>query len=488
VKNEELETCPFCEQGITTRDTKAVIDAYIGYFEAEEEKHKSELRNFNAGLKRKEELLAQTETQLALQKSHYNNLKRHLPSKMDTNLIESEKSIKSAREAIAAAKRKIEQKIGALSAAHIPPEENLVKHFTDLNGIIEKNNALVDALNTAIGKSDGERKSNQRHACSAFESEFTVENWAKIAELKILRDAASTRTSELSTLEKSSPSTDARSRVANTFELLLREFFSEKYIFDKTSFTLKRGDHEMVRGPHRTMSDGEKTAIAFCYFVASIHRKVTTNSDYRRLFLVFDDPVTSMSYDFVFTIAQTLKNLNISDKGEVSVNPGLIDGGKHARPQLLVLTHSSYFFNISLTNKVVKSDAAFSLYPEKGEHKVACLKKYQSPFGAQLKDIYEISLGLREPDHATGNTIRSVLEAIGRFCRPDKSASLSDFIQYLAGEDGIAVKSVLINSLSHGTYYEEAPPPDDLILACSETLIVVEKYAAGQLEILKARR
>jgi wobble nucleotide-excising tRNase len=242
----------------------------------------------------------------------------------------------------------------------------------------------------------------------------------------------------------------------------------------------------MTRGPHRTLSDGEKTAIAFCYFVACVHRKVEANSDYRKLFLVFDDPVTSMSYDFVFSIAQTLKNLNISDQGEVSINPGQIDGNKYLRPELLILTHSSYFFNICLTNRIVdeRKGAAFALHPDANNHKLVRLKEYVAPFKEQLRDVCDIANG-RDPDHRTANSVRSVLEAIGRFCRPDKTESLSTFVQHLAGDEGIAIKSVLINSLCHGTYYEETPVPGDLKLACEETIVVVERFAVGQLELLK---
>ena len=68
-----------------------------------------------------------------------------------------------------------------------------------------------------------------------------------------------------------------------------------------------------------------------------------------------------MSYDFVFSIAQTLKNLSVSKQGEVSINPSVIDGNTKMRPNLLILTHSSYFFNISFTNKVVQENAAFAL-------------------------------------------------------------------------------------------------------------------------------
>ena len=83
------------------------------------------------------------------------------------------------------------------------------------------------------------------------------------------------------------------------------------------------------------------------------------------------------------------------------------------------------------------------------------------------------------------NAVRSVLEAVGRFCRPDKAKSLTDFVTFLAGEEGMTLQSVLINSLSHGSYYEETPPPDDITLACQETINVVEKYATGQIELIK---
>jgi len=211
---------------------------------------------------------------------------------------------------------------------------------------------------------------------------------------------------------------------------------------------------------------------------------MTTGSDYKKLFLVFDDPVTSMSYDFVFAIAQTLKNLNISDQGEISINPGKIDGNKCWRPELLLLTHSSYFFNISLTNRVVDDNAAFALHTDGKSHSLARLNKYIAPFQEQLIDIYEVANG-KDPDHRTANSIRSVLEAVGRFCRPDKSDSLTDFVKHLAGEKNMTLKSILINSLCHGTYYDETPPPDDLVLACNETLDVVKLYAFGQLELIK---
>ena len=487
VLEEGRDRCPFCEQGLASPDPREVVDAYLSYFADEEEKHKSELRAYYSALKQLQSRLSRQENVLDRQRSQYDSLKRHLPSTRDSELTDAKSVQKEIADTLTAVQSVIEKKANNLAADHSLPEKDLFLRITALNAIIEENNAKVETLSEAIEKSDHERRNLQRGACLVFEQEFVIRNWMTIELLDTLRQEAKSKRSELRILEKSAPSSDARSRVADTFELLLREFFGTKYVFDKDAFTLKRGDHEMLRGPHRTLSDGEKTAIAFCYFVACVHRKVSANNDYHKLFLVFDDPVTSMSYEYIFTIAQTLKNLNISNQGQVSVNPGLIDGRKYFRPELLILTHSSYFFNISLTNKVVDGNAAFALLSEKDEHVIVRLNKYVAPFQAQLKAICDIAHG-GEADHATANAIRSVLEAIGRFCRPDKAGSLSEFVQHLAGEEGISVKSVLINSLCHGTYYEETLLPDDLKLACQETLAVVERYAAGQLEILSGAR
>jgi hypothetical protein len=102
-----------------------------------------------------------------------------------------------------------------------------------------------------------------------------------------------------------------------------------------------------------------------------------------------------------------------------------------------------------------------------------------------VAEVYRVANG-NNPDHGTGNAIRSVLEAVGRLCRPDKSQSLEGFIAYLAGEKSFSIKSILIISLCHGTYYEEAPPPDDLKMACKETITVVEMFAEGQIATIKS--
>jgi len=477
-------TCPFCEQGITSPDPSAIIDSYIAYFEDEEEKHKTELREFFRTLNRKEEELRAVEINLAKQISHYDTLKQFIPSKKFTEIDGASNDLNKARAAINSTKENIISKAQALSFQHKPSGDSLITYIANINNIIITNNTKCQTLSKAVEKSDEERKALQRKLCKAFDYKFAITNWEKIENLRTIKIDADSKKRELTALEKSQLPTSARARVAETFELLLKAFFTEKYVFDKDTFILKRGKNDMMRGPQRTLSDGEKTAIAFCYFIASIHRKVRSEGDYKKLFLVFDDPVNSMSYDFVFTIAQILKHLSISNKGEISINPSKIDGNKCARPELLILTHSSYFFNISRTNNVVRTNATFSLSADTTTHKLTHLASYVAPFEQQLAHVYRVAND-GASDHSTGNAIRSVLEAVGRFCRPDKTEKLENFIIYLAGEEGFSIKSVMINSLSHGTYYDEAPLPDDLKLACQEVVAIVERFAEGQIKIIR---
>lgn len=483
ISQEHPTECPFCEQDLTNPEPKAVVDAYLEYFNDAEEKHKAELRRFYGVLNDFDRKMKQLEIELMKQKSRFDDLKSYLPSQKAVDLEGFEESLSSLQGSINGIKLMVEKKANNLTSSLEFLDHGFSKKLETINLIIAENNTKIIALNNAVEKSDGERKSLQRSACATFEHEFVISNWASIDNLHALNAASLAAIANLQKLEKSSPSKEARVRVAETFEMLLREFFADKYVFDKDNFNLKHKDRQMDRGPHRTLSDGEKTAIAFCYFIACTHRKVAANSDYKRLYFVFDDPVTSMSYDYVFSIAQTLKNMNISKQGDISINPDLINGNNYCRPRILILTHSSYFFNISLTNRVVKDGAAFALFADGDIHKVAKMNKYVAPFQEQLKHVQKVANGAA-PDYSTGNAVRSVLEAIGRFCCPDKSESLTIFIQHLAGEEGISLKSVMINSLCHGTYYDETPPPNDISLACKETITVVNRYAKGQLNIL----
>ena len=479
--NEGNDDCPFCKQSIAHPPASNRIELYLAYFADAEGKHKKELRGAWSDAKVLRVAVNDRVASIAREILKFEGLRKLIPSQKSVVLPEFSEVARLLDAALDDLMATIAAKGSTPNVAISMPSTDVVALLARFNELTADLNQKFDDISLAIKQSDNERKRLQREACASFELEFIHSHWAEIDTIYSLYQDIALAQTELDALKKSQLSASVKVRVSDTFEALIACFFGKKYSFDRTEFVLKRDDKKMARGASRTLSDGEKTAIAFCYFIACVHKKVKSTSDYARLYLVFDDPITSMSYDFVFTIAQTLKNMSISTAGDISINPADIAKGK--RPDLLVFTHSSYFYNICVTNRVVKDGAAFFLHQSGNQHKLSRRDQYVAPFEQHLREIVDVHNG-QDPSHTTGNAVRCILEAIGRFCHPDK-ASLTDFITYLAGDGGFEVKSVLINNLSHGTYYDETPSPDELREACTETIKIVDRYAKGQLEVVR---
>lgn len=477
------ETCPFCEQELRTADAKALIESLVLYFNDEEEGHKQELRRLQMTIQRQQHSLSMLKNSIEKQVAEFDSLKMFLPSKRSERIEPPTTFIARLQSHLSEALKQIAEKFNRLEE---PLSWDSSKFEADqelLVGALQRNNVATNSLNESIRLSDAERQSLHRKICVAFGKEFAIDNAQKFETLRVLSIDEKEQAAEIVRLQRSMPAADAKTRVAETFELLIGAIFTGKYKFDRERFVLTLSDKALPRQTDKTLSDGEKTAIAFCYFIASIHKCVEADFEYQKLFIILDDPVASMSYDYIFSIAQILKNISVSTTGEVSLNPADINGHNRSRPKLLIFTHSSYFFNVLYTNRVIKDDAAFSISADGGTHFAQRLKTFVAPFQEQLRHIKAVADG-SPPDFGTANCVRSVLEAVGRFCRPDKADTLSNFIIYLAGEEGIEIKSVIINALSHGSFLEEIPPPEDLTLACREAVLVVQRYAPGQLEAL----
>lgn len=473
--------CPFCEQGLVGKPAAELIDAYVRYFEDEEEKHRKQLRGIDQALNSASMFLQTLKGRIAAQSARFDKLKGYVPSQREVELDLCDETIDSAYAEVAALRQAITAKLGALGQHASADLTGVRNAFSDLGRRLDLNKGAIEALIQAVQRIEDERRRIQREACKVFKIEFVIEHWPEIEEIERVRSELLSLQGVIEQLERKNPTAHAKERVADTFEMLLSGFFGDKYRFDREAFVLTRGDKEMPSAD-RTLSDGEKTVIAFCYFVASIHLKVKSSADYAKLFIVFDDPVTSMSYDYVYSIVQILRHLSLSRDEGVSINPASYqNNGAFRRPRLIVLTHSAYFFNVSVTNRVVEGKAAFALSLGATGHSLTPLREYVAPFRDQLRDVVDVANG-GAPNHHTGNAVRSVLEAVGRFCRPDKfEDSLSKFITFLAGEEDLPIRSVLINTMSHGTFLEETPSPEDIQLACQETVEVVRRFAPGQL-------
>lgn len=313
------EHCPFCDQNLASQDAKDLLDAYISYFNDEEQKHKEQLGNLSSGIERIRQSVLQLELRLKKRKILFDELRAYIPSKKGSNLTDCSEDIEKLGAELDSIAQFLQEK-------YKDPSKSLNLSSSQLDAIlmvfqtkILQNNKLAVELSVSANSTDKERKNIQRVLCKNFEIDFARKNWALIEQVREFQSKILEKEVEKQELLKGQIPEAAKERVADTFEVLLGQFFGAKYKFSRDSFTLTRGNDPMTRGTHRTLSDGEKSVLAFCYFLACIHKKVSDNLDYKKLFLVFDDPVTSMSYDHVFSIAQTLKNLRIYDDGRIEI-------------------------------------------------------------------------------------------------------------------------------------------------------------------------
>jgi FtsZ-binding cell division protein ZapB len=472
-------SCPFCTQDMG-QVAIAAVDAYSKYFDDSEAKETKRVNGKISEVKRDISLLERWGADYLSVESAYNDLKSYFPSLAETTLPDPAQHLEDLKAELETVLSSLETKRNDLSVAVSLPTIDLGIKLKAFNRIVESSNKLIESLNKMVGNSDEERKSIQNKSCKAFEIDFFKRNQKNIDDIRTAFEDLAALEVEISEIKKNQGNkAQARDRVVETFALLLRRVFADRYTFDADTFKVHRNNQEMRRGSDRTLSDGEKSALAFCYFIAQTHLRVESIEDYKKVYFVFDDPVTSMSFDYVYSIIQCLKLLRISAEGDIQFNTR----SDIHRPNMLILTHNNYFFNVVGSNNVVKKNGLFQLVSSVNGHSLNSQKSFATPHLLQLKHILDVSKGNAEPDYTTPNSVRSVIEGMWKFCRPDLT-DFQGFVGFLIDEHQIEVRSVLINQFSHSSGLDMLPDSEDIRLAAREAISVVEKFAPGQLKNL----
>ena len=472
--------CPFCTQSMSEVALNAVT-AYSDYFDDREAQERRKLNDDIAALDRAKSKVLGWKTDCLQAKSDFDDLKGYFPSFAQKAVVDPIFAIDELVKWLEDMKESVDKKSKDLAKLSEMPSGNLTNTADRILHVVNKNNVLFEELAKLIGNSGEERKQIQNSSCKAFEEHFFKENKVAIEEIRALTTNRSKLIADIALMKKTQgASVSARDRVVETFSMLLQRFFGDKYSFDGGTFKVRRNNKEMLRGGDRTLSDGEKSAMAFCYFLAQTHLRVQSNDEYEKIYFVFDDPVTSMSFDYVYSIIQCLKFLRISAEGEIQFS---LESDLH-KPKMLILTHNTYFFNVASMNRVVPSKGLYQLVSSSDCHELRSQGAFATPHLLQLKDVFDVSKGSKTADHTTPNSIRSVVESMWKFCRPDLQ-NFESFVRFLISDHNIEIKSVLINDLCHGGKFSDPPHNDeDIREAAKEAIAVVRKFAEGQIEDL----
>lgn len=464
--NSGALTCPFCKRTFD-EDALKLIKLYNEYKNNRESQTIADLDSYQKKFYTLLDNLKCYNQQVVRAKKQLEQIKEYYPSLLDYNLCEIEIS-EITEQTFDPISNLIEKKIDdlTLSCEEITEYLKLLKLYFDSAKHTDNNNrSIIDAANRTKNSIKAERLTLRRKLCKAKFSECS-------SALKVSYEKQELKLKELQELRQSIREKEEQCKISkkekvySTLTAALDLFFNGKYTIDKDTFQIRFLGNTIGQQASHILSDGEKSIVAYCYYLATTHLLIERESDYDKLFFIIDDPISSMDFHYVYVVAQSIRDI----KNTFNITT-------HER--IWVFTHNLEFFSIVTRNHILNT--AYSLKPGKIETINA---KLLMPYESHLSDIVKISRKEIAPNHTTANSIRHVLETICKFEFPDKG------IESYIAENPILSNDACIFSicqdLSHGGIRTQPPYTEDVLIHACDTVLafMTEKYS-GQIDAIK---
>lgn len=460
------EICPFCEQELQENAIN-LIDNYTKYLNDTEAQTVKQFKEYIKSLSDIVTSLKVIETTNSKRINLFNEYKtKYIPAseKVELGNLDIEDIQKEIQEFIKLIEEKIEN-ISKSILANNSIIENIEKYQTLLNGIIDSNNEEISLINDRKNKISEENKNIKKEICKWAYDHLVTTHRTNIKNVFQLREKWKTLNEETKKKEEQHKASK-KDKVASTIKIVLDYFFSGKYTLDEKTFRLVFNKNTLENGQAKdVLSEGEKNIIAFAYYIGDTHLKIEREDDYKKLFFIIDDPISSMDFTYVYTLCGVIRDISkIIDKLE--------------REKFIIFTHNNEFMRVLTVNNI----APKSLLLKKGE-----LKDFNNnltvPYISHLIDVYNIARKGELPNHTTANSIRHIIETLTKFENID--ISKDGIAKYI--EDNIPndKKSyTLINDLSHGGWRSEQAPitDDDYKDVCEAIIKHIEEKFKGQIE------
>ena len=460
--------CPFCEQIIGDKAQK-LIDSYTSFLTDKESQVIKSCKNYR-------ELVENTQSNwiLLIKSVEQTNIKiqeysqKYFSSLSNLKLVHIKKeAFKSPFDLLCSLLERKTSDISKEILLENDIEQEYVEAFRDFCSLIDKHNQQVKKVNEIISHIKRESKSIRESICSSTFNDIVVICRKDLSKrLQLLKDyeTISKQIEEKESKEK----VRRKEIVANTIDKILSYFFSgTKYTLDRDNFQLIFGSRKLESGEVKhVLSEGEKNIIAFAYYLGDSHLKIKKEEDYNKLFFIIDDPISSMDYDYVYTVSGVIRHIK-----DVYEN-------KIAYPKYLILTHNNDFMRILSANKVVTK----TLLLQDGNLKTFS-ENFTVPYVSHLLDIYAVSKRLKAPSHTPSTSIRHILETLVKFSKIDLSdVSIDAYIEKNFEKDKDTY--LFINDLSHGGWRSEQVPltNDKYIKVCTEVIEHIKTLYPEQIE------
>lgn len=352
---QDSKTCPFCQSDNTiTPKFKSDLENYFD-------------KTYEESIKKIEKL-----------NDDYQNLFSNIPSIetfyrrdiLDDKDLEFEKLYSQVKSKLEENIRKIQEKIKEPSKKIELEKTDEV--FQNFNDYIKQIQQKIIEFNSKLDNWENEKEKLEKQFW-----EFVIFEKKEIVE-KYKKDKSEKETNKQALDKENKTIKDNIQNIENTIKEKQKGVVNIQEAVDKInnyledlgilSFCIKTKDNEkqeyiIVREGEdkpsfKTLSEGEKTLISFLYFLQLCQGKKEKNEAILDKIIVIDDPISSLSFNYVYDIAQLIKHTFFNNA---------------LYKQIFIFTHNLYFYHefFKLSKDINKKISSFRIF--KNQNNYSCI-------------------------------------------------------------------------------------------------------------------
>lgn len=415
--SQDSQTCPFCQKDTITQEFRGYLESY---FDKTYEDKIKEIEKLN---------------------DDYKNLLSNIPSIetfyrgdiLDDKDLEFEKIYSQVTSKLQENIRKIKEKIK--EPGKKIELEKTDEVFENLNNYIKQIQQKIIEFNGKLDNQESELKELEKAFWKfvIFEKKEIIEKYKKDkrekeAHKQILDKENKTIKNNIQNIENAIK--DKQKEVINIQEAVdkinvclkdlgMLDFYIKIQDNEKQEYVIVReGEDEPS---FKTLSEGEKTLISFLYFLQLCQGRKERNEINLEKIIVIDDPISSLSFNYVYDVAQLIKEIFLHEKN-----------GSYK--QIFILTHHLYFFKelVGYNETYNKSMKYFRIRKDKNTSHIEIMKEneilndYQA-YWQILKECKKDGINVV----LIPNVMRNILEYFLGFIQKNKI----DVIKNMKNED-----------------------------------------------------
>jgi wobble nucleotide-excising tRNase len=225
-------------------------------------------------------------------------------------------------------------------------------------------------------------------------------------------------------------------------------------------FILNRGGH-----PAYSLSEGEKSAIAFSYFLTEL-KAIRVKSELNQWIIFIDDPVSSLDSNHIFQVRSLLLDFFMIDDYE----------------QLFISTHNFEFFSMLKDSILFNKSSKVSYYLLKRNddcNSELCslpdtLLKYNSEYVSLFHLLKEYKEFSNKTDFPYAimlpNVLRRFLELYTAMKFPSSKSLDNRIKEIFSTQDGTYHKTKLLHWFSHENQFEKVLQHDDKLIQIDDAI------------------